>query len=182
MIADSFESDPDVYISKTVTTPQSSADADWYCETEGSETCILHNGEFAVGDTLYIGVKCVQECSYKLRAWYIEVRDLSESSRTQMRFGAYTTHILKYYIAPDTAGLYTESIELKVEPEEQHSHIELYLSLDPNFKVVEEKPATHILKNGMAIKFGKNDFEWCVKCYVYVILNVRKESRYYLSS
>jgi hypothetical protein len=71
---------------------------------------------------------------------------------------------------------------MKVEPEEQYSHIEVFLSLDANFKVIEEKPAIHILKNGVAIKFGKNDFEWCVKCYVYLILNISKESRYYITA
>lgn len=60
VMADSFESDPDVYISKTNKYPSSSLTAKWYCEREGSETCVIHNGEFAVGDILYIGVKCVQ--------------------------------------------------------------------------------------------------------------------------
>lgn len=48
LIADSFDSDPDVYISKTNKNPKSSEDEGvlWYCETQGSETCILHNGDF----------------------------------------------------------------------------------------------------------------------------------------
>ena len=51
VIADSFDSDPDVYISDINKNPKSSSDDNviWYCETNGSETCILHNGEFALG-------------------------------------------------------------------------------------------------------------------------------------
>jgi len=91
VMADSYESDPDVFISKTEMYPTSSQNAQWYCEREGSETCVIHNGEFNVGDTLYIGVKCVKECSYKLRPWYAAVTNLAESDRTQMRFEAYST-------------------------------------------------------------------------------------------
>ena len=147
VITDNYLSDPDVYISKTVKKPTSSLDSQWYCEREGSETCILHNGEFEVGDTLYIGVRCEEACKYKLRAWFVEVSDLSESSRTQMRFGAHTTHILKYYIPPDTENvrIEPESIEIKVEPEDEYAMVDLFLSLDANFYIIEEKPATHVV-------------------------------------
>jgi len=102
----------------------------------------------------------------------VEIEELKDTTRTQKRFGAYETHILSYYIAPDKAGAWTDSIEMKVEPEEQYSNIEVFLSLDANFKVIDEKRAQHILRNGLAIKFGKNDLDWCSKCYVYLIVNV----------
>ena len=43
VMADAFDSDPDVYISKSKTNlyPSSSSNADWYCERRGSETCII---------------------------------------------------------------------------------------------------------------------------------------------
>jgi hypothetical protein len=91
VISDAFDSDPDVFISKTNTEPTSSLDSEWYCEREGSETCIIHNGEFEVGDTLYIGVKCDRECQYKLRVWFTAEEDLVETSRAQKRFDAYST-------------------------------------------------------------------------------------------
>jgi hypothetical protein len=86
-----FDSDPDVFISKTNEEPTSSLDSDWYCERDGSETCIIHNGEFEIGQTLYIGVKCDRECKYMLRAWFTTEIDLRESSRTQKRFDGYST-------------------------------------------------------------------------------------------
>ena len=59
VMADSYQSDPDVFISRSETYPTSSTNSEWYCEREGSETCIIHNGEFGIGDTLYIGVSCI---------------------------------------------------------------------------------------------------------------------------
>ena len=180
VMADSFESDPDVYIFKNGAT-----NAQWYCEKEGSETCVLHSGEFAVGDSLKIEVRCVQECTYKLRTWYSNVINLADSTqRTQMRFDAYSTQFMKFYIPAKTIddNLDTTSIFLRIEPEDDATRIEMFLSLDSYFYLIEEKPAVHILKDGLAIKFGKQDFAWCVKCWVYAIINIYVEQRYYLTS
>jgi hypothetical protein len=81
-IAEDFGSDPDVFISKTNSAPTSSQDSKWYCEGKGSELCMLHDGEFALDDVLYIGIRCLYACSYKLKALYLQVTDISESSRT----------------------------------------------------------------------------------------------------
>ena len=69
VMADSYESDPDVFISNNTAQqyPTDSTNSQWHCEREGSETCVLHTGEFNVGDTLFLGIKCVKECSYKLK-------------------------------------------------------------------------------------------------------------------
>ena len=48
-MADSFDSGPDVFISSKNKNPTNSSNAEWYCEREGSETCIIHNGEFILG-------------------------------------------------------------------------------------------------------------------------------------
>lgn len=99
-----------------------------------------------------------------------------------MRFDADSTQLLRYYIPSAVKRWKTESIEIKIEPEDKYSPIDVYLSLDPHFYLIEEKPANHILDNGIGIKFGKGDFAWCVQCYVYVILNVYDEQRYYVTS
>ena len=78
VMADSFDSDPDVYMSRTNPNPHDSRDAEWYCEREGSETCVLHNGEFSLGDWIYIGVKCTTHCDYSLKAWYSQIIDLAD--------------------------------------------------------------------------------------------------------
>jgi hypothetical protein len=102
VVAENAQSDPDVFISRTETNPTSSINSEWYCEREGSETCIINNGGFKIGETLFIGVKCIRACDYTLRVWFTEEIDLTDSSRTQMRFDAMSTHILKYYIPFET--------------------------------------------------------------------------------
>jgi hypothetical protein len=82
VLANSFESDPDVFISKSNMYPTNSNNSDWYCERDGSETCVIQNGSYKVGDILFIGVSCVRACDYKLRAWFTDEIDLTESSRT----------------------------------------------------------------------------------------------------
>jgi hypothetical protein len=93
VMADSYESDPDVYISKNAANkyPTDSTNSNWHCEREGSETCVIHNGEFNVGETLYLGIKCVKECQYKLKLQYANVITLEDEDRTQLRFDAYST-------------------------------------------------------------------------------------------
>lgn len=58
------------------------AQSEWHCEKKGSEACIVHVGEFAVGDTFNFGVKCVRDCTYDLKVWLAPEIDLTESSRT----------------------------------------------------------------------------------------------------
>jgi hypothetical protein len=131
---------------------------------------------------LYIGVQCVQACSYKLRAWYFEVIDLEEAERTQLRLGGYSTQVFKYYIPADTSGAWTTSVELKVEAEGPFNPLELHLSMDGYFHLVEELPAAHLLSEGLAVKFGESHPSWCVQCFVYAILNVVEEGRYYVTA
>ena len=184
VLADSFASDPDVFISRWDERPDA-GNNEWHCERAASETCILHNTELASDETpfrLNIAVQCVQACSYKLRAWYFEVIDLQEASRTQLRLGAYTTQVFKYYIPADTSGAWTTSMELTVEAEGPFNPLELHLSTDGYFHLVEESPAPHLLSEGVALKFGEESPNWCVQCFVYAILNVREEGRYYVTS
>jgi hypothetical protein len=47
VIAESFGSDPDIFISKTNPRPSSSMDSDWYCVKKGSDTCVIQRNEIA---------------------------------------------------------------------------------------------------------------------------------------
>jgi hypothetical protein len=76
----------------------------------------------------------------------------------------------------------TKSIEIYVQPEHRYTEIDLYLSLDANFYLIEETPAAHVTQTGKAIKFTDRDYKWCRNCAVYGILNVYDEDRYYITS
>jgi hypothetical protein len=53
---------------------------------------------------------------------------------------------LKYYIESETEeGASTESIEITISPEDTYVPIEAHISLDNNFYLIEEKPATQIV-------------------------------------
>lgn len=117
VVADRFGSDPDIFISRTEQYPNSPETASWYCVKKGSETCIVADGDFAVSDTLYFGVFCLRDCSYKLKIWYAEVADLLESERQQIRFEAYSTYIMQLYIPEYVTGLPTTSLEIRLESE-----------------------------------------------------------------
>jgi len=99
-----------------------------------------------------------------------------------MRLPELSTPIFKYYIPHDINGALTKSIELSIVPEDSYSQMEIFFSLDAKFYIIEEKPAQHLIEKGVGIKFGQNDFAWCVRCYVYLIVNIYKEQRYYVSS
>lgn len=183
VIADGFGSDPDVYIARTTQQyPTSPANAQWYCEKKGSDTCILRNGDFAVGETLYFSVFCVEQCNYKLRIYYASEINLSASNRYQHTFEAYSTSILSFTIPESVGGKTTESLEVGVEPETQYTNMDLYLSLDSEFQIIEEKPATHTTATSLAVKFSKLDNKWCTKCTVYLILNIERGGRYYITT
>jgi hypothetical protein len=67
-------------------------------------------------------------------------------------------------------------------PEDTYVPIDVHVSLDNNYYLIEEKPAPHITDNGVAVKFGEDDYNWCVKCYIYIIVNIVQEGRYYITS
>lgn len=184
VMANAFDSDPDIYISKSKTNqyPSSSLNADWYCERKGSETCIIQKGDFAIGETLYIGISCTRSCSYNFRVWFTPTVDLTTSNRRQLRLEAYSTYILKYIVPDKVLKEQTKSIEIYVQPEHAYTRVDLFLSLDATFYLIEERPAAHVTSRGKGIKFSEQDYRWCRNCPVYGILNVYDEDRYYITT
>ncbi|CDW81420.1 UNKNOWN [Stylonychia lemnae] len=49
-------SDPDIYISKTVRFPNSSLDSEWQCSSYGRDTCTIHHDDIKPDDVFYIGI------------------------------------------------------------------------------------------------------------------------------
>lgn len=58
----------------------------------------------------------------------------------------------------------------------------MYLSLDQDFQIIEEKPSAHFTSTSMAMKFGKLEPKWCTRCTVYLILNIERGDRYYVTT
>jgi hypothetical protein len=90
---------------------------------------------------------------------------------------------LKYYIESETEeGSPVRNIEVIINNEDKYVEMDAHVSLDDNFYIIEEKPTTHLVDNGVGFKFSELDANWCVKCYIYIILNIQEESRYYITS
>jgi len=180
--ADTFASDPDVYISKTIQRPLNSKESDWYCEREGSDTCILHSDEFEKDDHLYITIACIDDCTYSLRSYYVDEYELDNNSRTTFSWIGHSTNILKYQIPSSADSAETKSISLDLVAEGDYRYIEVFMSHDSKFNVIEERPSTHILKDGVSVKLSSRDYQWCVNCWVYFIVNVIDDRRVYATA
>lgn len=85
VIADSFGSDPDMFISRVITSldfnfyqqtntvPTSSSDSDWHCVKKGSDTCIIKGADLMTWDTLFIGIRCITACNFTLASDYFTI-------------------------------------------------------------------------------------------------------------
>ena len=54
----------------------------------------------------------------------------------------------------------TRSAEIYVQPEHQYTKLDLYLSLDDTFYILEETPAPHLSASGKAVKFTDKHNKW----------------------
>lgn len=70
---------------------------------------------------------------------------------------------------------------MTVEPEDEYSPIDLYFSLDSVIYQIEERKVENILTKGVGFSFTENDFGWCTGCYIYLLVDVIKEGRYYIT-
>ena len=88
--ATSFNSDPDIFVTKTGHVNRL-LDATWHSTREGSDTCIIHADDYEIGDTLFITIFCMNECDYEIKPHYAEVYDLEDSERMVFRWGGHST-------------------------------------------------------------------------------------------
>ena len=57
-----------------------------------------------------------------------------------------------------------------------------FLAVDSKFSVVEDRPAKHITDSGLSVLLTSDDTRWCVKCNVYLIVNMIEDKRLYVTS
>lgn len=78
-------------------------EAEWHSTREGSDTLIINEDEYAIGDTFYVTVKCMNACDYDLKMFYAREFELTNSERTVFRWGGHVTNILKLQVNSTTA-------------------------------------------------------------------------------
>jgi hypothetical protein len=101
----------------------------------GSDTCIVKRTEINYGDYFYVGVRCMNPCTYSLRAMYAPITSLAEATRTQVRFDGYSSNIFEYYIPADAKTGTTLGTRIAIESENPYSSIDMYFSTGKKYSI-----------------------------------------------
>ena len=91
---------------------------------------MIKKSEIAQGNTLYIGVRCLNPCNYSISSDYFTTTLISESTRTQVRLEGYSSNMFSYYIPTDATDGFTTAVTMTIESEDAYNPIDLYFSLD----------------------------------------------------
>lgn len=124
----------------------------------------------------------MRKCTYSLKIWFTKTIDITDSNRQQTRLTQASTHILRYFVPDKVSGSQTTSVTITVEPDTDYTPIDMMFSLNPDIYIIEERPAMASSKSGTTLKFSSNDPQWCTSCYIYVVLNIYDEDRYYFTT
>jgi len=175
-------SDPDIFISKETQYPTSAANAEWSCQQKGSDTCFIHPDDIYTGDVFYIGVTCLNDCRYGIKADFVEGwLTVDDGVRTTFVASDNSTIKINYEVPKSGNGGNTEWFEIVVESVDNQSPIDMYLAMDDQFSISSFYPQTFMTDDGIGIKYSDWEEDWCTKCDVYVIVNVLKQGRYYVT-
>ena len=108
---------------------------------------------------------------------------LNDGKRQIYRWGGHETNIFKYPVPPKLGTLLeTEKFEILIEPEVDYKNIEVHISRDPSFRVIEDKPDVHITDKGLSVQMTSKEKLWCTKCYFYLIVNMVHDRRLYATA
>ena len=86
----------------------------------GSDTCIIPKNSLTVYDVFYIGIRCINQCKYSLRAFYTTISTLTNDVRSQFRLDGYSTNLFQYYIPSDATDGFTTAVRFSVETDEPY--------------------------------------------------------------
>jgi hypothetical protein len=126
-----------------------------------------------------IGVRCINPCQYTIATNYISTIRIQDTNRTQLRFEGFSSNILEYLVPSTNANGLTRAVYLQIESENEYTPIDLYFSLDSTIYQVEERKVETLLPKGVGFSFTENDYGWCTGCYIYVLVDITTEGRYY---
>jgi hypothetical protein len=70
---------------------------------------------------------------------------------------------------------------MTIDSEDKYNPMDLYFSLDSTIYQVEERKVENILTNGVGFAFTEGDYGWCTSCYIYLLLDVINDGRYYVT-
>ncbi|CDW71175.1 UNKNOWN [Stylonychia lemnae] len=175
------DSDPDLFISKTVDYPTQDYESDQVCTRNGPEYCILDNSIFKVGDTINIGIRCLNACKYSLRVIQPTVSQLNSSNVSEATTTVFldqrSLNIFAYRIPQNTTDISKiANLQFTVISYQLESQMTLAYVVSNNFNLIQQRDTDLIIDGGKAIKFTTQDYGWCNNCLIYLIVNMRSAS------
>jgi hypothetical protein len=146
---------------------------------KGGDTCVIKNNEIAIGNVLFIGVRCINPCNYTLNSNYFMAFIIPEDTSTQVRLEGYSSYLFQYTVPTDASDGFARAITFTLESEDEYNPIDLYFSLDDTIYQNEERKIENIMSNGVGFYFTENDNGWCTACKIYFFAEVLNGGRYY---
>jgi hypothetical protein len=135
----------------------------------------VHPDDISNGDVFYIGVTCLSNCRYGIKADFVEGwLTIEDQYRTSFVASDNSTIKINYEVPKSGAGGNTEWLEIVVESVDNQSPIELYLASDDQLAIASFFPQKFMTDDGIAIKYTDIEEDWCTNCDIYIIVNVLK--------
>lgn len=68
------------------------------CATYGKDICAVNHEYLKSGSYVYVGIKCLFECKFRLKAFFTEQIKLDDGQELQLDFETDETKIFKFFI------------------------------------------------------------------------------------
>eukprot|EP00347_Sterkiella_histriomuscorum_P008919 403343241 len=177
--------DPDLYISKKNTNPNSKSNSDQACETSGRDICSINHSQLTANQYIYMGVKCLEDCRFKLIASLMEPIILEDAADLQLDFHTDETKLFRFYVPAGSASKDEEnrvsSVTLTASPIlSQQDNIILTATAvkdeTPNTKSSRGVPGW---RKGQVLRLSEQSgTDWCTDCWINILVDVTENGKY----
>ncbi|CDW91451.1 UNKNOWN [Stylonychia lemnae] len=185
VIESETQGDPDIYLSKTNNKPNSRANSDIACESSGRDVCTVNHKQLIKGQNIYIGVKCLEDCKYLLKANIFEPVILEDGQDEQIDFATDESKLFKYYVpaasAAKDADNRVNSVTLAVQPLLQQSDNIILTATALKDGTATSKSFRGVpgWKKGQVLRLSEHFSEdWCNDCWVNILVDVQDPGKY----
>lgn len=97
-----YESDPDIFMSKVNQYPGSFLTAEWSCFQLGKDACTINQKWLEQGSHIYIGISCgTAICEFEMEIQMISEYLLNDGVEFQMEMSMYEDRIFRFVIPDD---------------------------------------------------------------------------------
>ena len=184
-----YESDPDIFISKTDKFPNSTLTSEWQCQSYGKDTCVVNSLNLTRGDTFRLGVIChVQgnvSCEYQLRVLLTEELELEDGVEFQTYLYKEDARVFTFTIPSSLVDTANSSLIIKAASYRGTVH-DFNLKMQSTVPMADgsfrERLARPAWKKGQVIRLDQENWResWCHECVFKILLDVKDEDYYHI--